>query len=71
MKRKTFCEECRNEVEYTTARVPMTGILKGKVYHYTGTEARCVDCGNLVFVAEIVDDNLAALYTVFRGTARA
>ena len=66
MTEKTFCEECRNDVEYTTASVPMTGTIKGKEYHYTGTEARCSDCGNLVFVPEISDDNLRSLYNVFR-----
>ena len=66
MTEKTFCEECRNDVEYTTASVPMTGTIKGKEYHYTGTEARCADCGGLVFVPEISDDNLRSLYNVFR-----
>ena len=66
MTEKTFCEECRNDVEYTTASVPMTGTIKGKEYHYTGTEARCSDCGSLVFVPEISDDNLRSLYNVFR-----
>ena len=66
MTEKTFCEECRNDVEYTTSSVPMTGTIKGKAYHYTGTEARCADCGNLVFVPEISDDNLRSLYNVFR-----
>ena len=37
MTEKTFCEECRNDVEYTTVSVPMTGTIKGKEYHYTGT----------------------------------
>ena len=63
MTEKTFCEECRNDVEYTTASVPMTGTIKGKEYHYTGTEARCADCGSLVFVPEISDDNLRSLYS--------
>lgn len=66
MTEKAFCEECRNDVEYTTASVPMTGTIKGKEYHYTGTEARCADCGSLVFVPEIFDDNLRFLYRVFR-----
>ena len=66
MTEKTFCEECRNDVEYITASVPMTGTIKGKAYHYTGAEARCADCGNLVFVPEISDDNLRSLYNVFR-----
>ena len=66
MTEKTFCEECRNYVEYTTVSVPMTGRIKGKEYHYTGTEARCADCGSLVFVPGISDDNLRSLYNVFR-----
>lgn len=66
MTEKTFCEECRNDVEYTTASVPMTSTIKGKEYRYTGTEARCADCGSLVFVPEISDDNLRSLYNVFR-----
>ena len=66
MTEKTFCEECRNDVEYTTTSVPMTGRIKGKEYHYTGTEARCADCGSLGFVPEISDDNLRSLYNVFR-----
>lgn len=66
MTEKTFCEKCRSDVEYTIASVPMTGTIKGKKYHYNGTEARCADCGNLVFVPEISDDNLRSLYNVFR-----
>ena len=66
MTKKTFCEECRNDVEYTTASIPMTGTIKGKEYRYTGIEARCANCGNLVFVAEISNDNLRSLYNVFR-----
>ena len=63
MTEKTFCEECRNYVKYTTVSVPMTGRIKGKEYHYIGTEARCADCGSLVFVPEISDDNLRSLYS--------
>ena len=63
MTEKTFCEECRNYVEYTTVSVPMTGRIKGKEYHYTGIEARCADCGSPVFAPEIFDDNLWSLYS--------
>ena len=66
MTKKTFCEECRNDVEYIVSSVSMTGTIKGKEYHYTGTEARCADCGSLVFVPEISDTNLRSLYNVFR-----
>ncbi len=66
MNQKVFCEECRNDVEYIAASVPMTGTIKGKEYSYTGTEARCADCGALVYVPEITDANLEALYRVYR-----
>ena len=63
---KTFCEECRNEVEYSTKSIPMTASIKGKQYSYTGTEARCKECGSAVYVPEIIDTNLRALYDEYR-----
>ena len=65
-KNKAFCEECRDDVEYMVSSVPMTGTIKGKEYSYIGKEARCTDCGSFVFVPEISDANLQALYDVFR-----
>ena len=63
---KTFCEECRNDVEYSTKSVPMTASIKGKQYSYTGTEAHCKECGSAVYVPEIIDANLRALYDKYR-----
>lgn len=63
---KTFCEECRNDVDYTVASVNLTGRIKDKEYRYIGKEARCADCGVPVFVQEISDSNLKALYDVYR-----
>lgn len=63
---KTFCEECRNDVEYSTKSVPMTASIKGKQYSYTGTEAHCKECGSDVYVPEIIDANLRALYDEYR-----
>lgn len=65
-KEKVFCEECRNDVNYIETSVPMTGIIKAKTYHYLGKEAHCADCGALLFVPELSDFNLGALYDVFR-----
>lgn len=61
-----FCENCRNDVSYCAATVPMNGTLKGKEYHFTGKEAHCTDCGALVYVPEINDYNLKALYDEYR-----
>ncbi|EPI50270.1 zinc finger/helix-turn-helix protein [Gardnerella vaginalis JCP7672] len=63
---KTFCEECRNNVEYSTKSVPMTASIKGKQYSYTGTEAHCKECDSAVYVPEIIDANLRALYDEYR-----
>ena len=63
---KTFCEECRDEVEYSTKSVPMTASIKGKQYSYTGTEAHCKECGSYVYVPEIIDANLRSLYDEYR-----
>lgn len=65
-KDKTFCEECRNDVEYSTKSVPITASIKGKQYSYTGTEAHCKECGSVVYVPEIIDANLRALYDEYR-----
>ena len=61
-----FCEECRDDVEYTITEVPMIGKIKGIEYHYIGKEARCVKCNTSVYVPEINDYNLKALYEVYR-----
>lgn len=61
-----FCEECRDEVEYTIIERNMTGMVKGTEYPYTGKEAHCVNCGALIYVPEINDYNLKALYDVYR-----
>lgn len=63
---KVFCEECRNDVDYIITSVPMSGTIKEKEYHYIGKEARCADCGALLFIPELSDHNLRALYDVFR-----
>ena len=64
--KKVFCEECRNDVSYVVTTVPMVGTIRDKEYSYTGREARCADCGSLVFVPEISDTNLRTLYDVYR-----
>ncbi|MBQ6987287.1 MAG: DUF4065 domain-containing protein [Oscillibacter sp.] len=64
--KKAFCEECGDETEYTVTPVTMTGTIKGKEYHYSGQEARCMVCGSPVYLPELNDANLEALYDVFR-----
>lgn len=63
---KVFCEKCRNDVNYTVVVVPMTSIIRDKEYSYVGKEARCTNCGSLVYIPELLDANLRALYDVYR-----
>ena len=64
---KVLCCECRKEVEYTVESKQMTSQLKNKDYVYTGQEARCNECGSLLWIPEIHDSNLRALYDVYRN----
>lgn len=64
--RKVFCEECRNDVTFTINEKKMEGTIKGEKYFYIGKEARCVDCGSEIYVAEVNDFNLKALYDAYR-----
>jgi putative zinc finger/helix-turn-helix YgiT family protein len=63
---KTFCEECRRDVEYIVETASIKGKLKGKEYAYTGKKAVCTKCGSEVYVADIEDENLKALYDIYR-----
>jgi uncharacterized phage-associated protein len=65
-KRMTFCEECRIDVAYCVESVSVKDIFKGEKYSYTGKKAVCVECGTEVYVAEIEDYNLKALYDAYR-----
>ncbi|RDU23732.1 type II toxin-antitoxin system antitoxin SocA domain-containing protein [Anaerosacchariphilus polymeriproducens] len=64
--RKVFCEECRNDVTFTINEKKMEGTIKGEKYSYIGKEAHCVDCGSEIYVAEVNDFNLKALYDAYR-----
>lgn len=62
---KTFCEECRKDVEYLMEVAELKGKLKGAEYKYIGKRAICTECGSEVYVAEIEDENLKALYDAY------
>ncbi len=66
VERITFCEGCRNDVGYTEKAVGMKSELKGEIYEYTGKKAVCTVCGLEVYVPEIEDYNLKALYDAYR-----
>lgn len=65
--RVTFCEACRKDVCYLESAVTLRNDLKGETYEYIGKQAVCNECGEDVYVAEVADYNLKALYDAFRG----
>jgi len=64
--REIFCENCRADTECIVEKRQITGTIRGVKYLYFGKEAKCKTCGELVYVPEINDENLKALYAVFK-----
>lgn len=67
MNKMTFCENCRKDVEYVEKEVVSEGNLKGEKYEYIGKTAHCDECNGEIYVAEIEDSNLKALYAAYRN----
>ncbi len=65
-KNKTFCEECRRDIEYSLETVNKKGNLKDEEYEFIGETAVCSICGSEVYVAEVEDENLKLLYDDYR-----
>ncbi len=61
-----FCPECRQDVRYSVKQNKDSAKLKGGVYEFTSSTAYCEKCGEEVYVAELEDANLQALYDKYR-----
>ena len=66
MNRIVFCPECRQDVKFSVRERPDTAELKGEVYDFTSKTAYCDECKAEVYVPEIEDENLKALYDAYR-----
>lgn len=66
MEERIFCEECRGDVTFYTIEKKMKATIKGKNYTYFGKEAHCTQCHAAVYVEDIHDANLKALYDSYR-----
>ncbi len=66
MNRSVFCSECRQDVRFSVREKPDSAELKGEVYEFISKTAYCDECGTEVYVPEIEDGNLKALYDVYR-----
>ncbi|ADY55507.1 phage-associated protein-like protein [Syntrophobotulus glycolicus DSM 8271] len=65
-KQIVFCPECRQDAKYSVKEKTESAELKGEVYEFTAQTAYCEQCGEEVYVAELEDANLKALYDVYR-----
>ncbi len=64
--KRVFCDECRNDVTFIVKNEQMEGTIKGEKYTYLGKTAHCIDCNSEIYVEEINDYNLKALYDKYR-----
>lgn len=64
--RSVFCPECRRDVTFTVKEKWDSAELKGRVYEFTSKIAYCDECGLEVYVPELEDENLRALYDTYR-----
>lgn len=63
---RVFCEECRDDVVFYTIEKRMETTIKGKNYTYYGKEAHCSQCHTTIYVEDVNDENLEALYDRYR-----
>jgi len=66
MHRIVFCPECRRDVKFSVKEKLDSAELKGEVYEFISKIAYCDECGAEVYVPEIEDENLKALYDAYR-----
>lgn len=64
--KKGFCEECRDDVSFKVVEKELKGVIKEKTYCYIGKVAYCAECGAEIYMNEINDYNLEALYSEYR-----
>ncbi len=62
----TFCENCREDVNYSIKEERITQAFKGEDIQFATSVAFCDKCGSEVFVAELHDGNLVSLYDTYR-----
>ena len=65
-KQIVFCPECRQDAVYTVKEQRESAELKGAVYEFIAQTAYCEQCAEEVYVAELEDANLKALYDAYR-----
>ena len=62
----TFCENCRDDVSFSTGEKKAVRLFKDETIEFMETYAVCDKCGSNVFVAKYHDNNLMALNKAYR-----
>ena len=66
---RTFCPECRKEVEYQIEESLEKKEVRGLEFEYTAERAYCNECGTEIFIPEIHDQNLQKIDHAYREKA--
>ncbi len=66
MKKESYCEQCDEFVSLKIIDCEREGTIDGRRYGYSGQTALCEHCGGEIWLPELNDANLAALYRVYR-----
>lgn len=63
---RVFCEHCRDDRLFRIEEKELEAELKGKIYKYNGVIAYCTDCNSEIYVPDVHDRNLRALFDEYR-----
>ncbi|SIQ34017.1 type II TA system antitoxin MqsA family protein [Halanaerobium kushneri] len=66
---KTFCPECRKDVEYKIEEQFEEKEVRGLKFKYTAERAYCNDCGEEIFISKLHDHNLQKIDDAYRKEA--
>ena len=66
MSRRSFCEHCRQEVNYLLGSTVIKEEFKGNQYEYLGQKAVCPRCRSELHAAEVREHNLKAFSDAYR-----
>ena len=61
-----FCPECRQDVTYSVKDKKEVVEQESKTYEFISRNAYCDKCGNELYVPELEDENLKAMYAKYR-----
>ena len=63
---KTFCPECRKDVEYQIKELAEKKEVHGLEFEYTAERAYCNECESEIFIPELHDQNLKIIDVAYR-----